>query len=170
MFDARDSSEPDDRSTSPDPMIAETTGNPGRLTRDDSSTSQANDSRPRGSRPVGLRIALWYATLFIIGAMAIVVLTYLLTRASLEQRDRQIINAKLGEYANVYARGGVSALADTVAAEQRTAPERLFVRVAGDGSQALVLSSPGAWNPSSLEVASARLDDGVLMQVGKSTE
>jgi len=124
-------------------------------------------SRPQ---PVGLRVALWYATLFILGSIAIVALTYVVTRASIEQRDRQIINAKLGEYASVYARGGVSALADTVAAEQRTAPERLFVRVVGYGAQAVVLSSPGPWDPTALEVATARLGDGVVMQVGKSTE
>lgn len=38
--------------------------------------------------PFGLRIALWYATLFIVGALAIMFLTYRLTAASLAQRDR----------------------------------------------------------------------------------
>src|SRR5436189_1133503 len=86
----------------------------------------------------GLRVALWYATLFIAGAIAIVLVTYLLTSASLAQRDREVIRSKLGEYAAVYQRGGLRALADTVSAEQRTAPERLFVRVVDRGSEALV--------------------------------
>jgi len=45
------------------------------------------------TRPLffGLRIALWYATLFVIGSLAIVFLTYYLTAASLTQRDRQIL-------------------------------------------------------------------------------
>jgi signal transduction histidine kinase len=122
------------------------------------------------TRAFGLRIALWYATLFIVGALAIVFLTYYLTSASLAQRDRQLINAKLGQYAAAYARGGLDELADTVRSEQSTAPERLFVRVVDRGTEALVLSSPNGWNPESLETGSIRLLDGTLVQVGKSTE
>ena len=62
----------------------------------------------------GLRLALWYATLFVIGAILIVFLTYYVTATSLAERDRQIIQSKLGEYATVYRRGGLRALADTV--------------------------------------------------------
>jgi len=90
----------------------------------------------------GLRLALWYATLFVIGSIAIVVLTYYVLRVSLEQRDQQIIQAKIGEYASAYQRGGIEALAETVRAEQRTAPERLFVRVVDRGAETIVLSQP----------------------------
>jgi signal transduction histidine kinase len=117
-----------------------------------------------------LTLTLWYSTLFVVGAIAIVLLTYVLTAASLAQRDQQIIQAKLGEYAAVYSRGGVRALAATVQAEQRTAPERLFVRVVGSGSEAIVLSDRGDWDPARLETASLQLLDGTLVQVGKSTE
>jgi len=61
---------------------------------------------PRFARTFGLRLALWYATLFVSGAIAIVFVTYFLTAASLAQRDRQIINGKLGDYAAAYLRGG----------------------------------------------------------------
>jgi signal transduction histidine kinase len=118
----------------------------------------------------GLRIALWYATLFVAGSIAIVLLTYYLTAISLEQRDRQILDSKLGEYTAAYARGGIDGLADTVRAEQRTAPERLFVRVVSRRSEALVLSNTEGWNPSTLETAQLRFADGTLVQVGKSTE
>jgi signal transduction histidine kinase len=118
----------------------------------------------------GLRIALWYATLFVLGAMAIVLLTYYLTATSLAQRDHQIIQGKLGDYAAAYARGGVRLLADTVRAEQAVAPQRLFVRVLDRGVESVVLSSPEGWDPSRLEIVSAHLADGTLVQVGKSTE
>ncbi len=118
----------------------------------------------------GLRIALWYATLFVLGSMAIVLLTYYLTAISLTQRDHQIIDAKLGEYTAAYARGGIDELADTVRAEQQTAPERLFVRVVTRRSEAVVLSNPEGWDPTKLETAQLRLPDGTLVQVGKSTE
>jgi signal transduction histidine kinase len=128
---------------------------------------------PRGdSRPLlfGLRLALWYATLFVSGAIAIVFVTYYLTATSLAQRDQQIIKGKLGDYAAAYQRGGVRVLAATVRAEQQAAPERLFVRVVDRGIEAVVLSNPEGWDPSKLELASARLADGTLVQVGKSTE
>jgi signal transduction histidine kinase len=118
----------------------------------------------------GLRLGLWYATLFVLGSIAIVSLTYYLTASSLAQRDHQIIAAKLGEYTNAYARGGIDGLADTVRSEQRTAPERLFVRVVTRRSDALVLSKPDGWDPAKLETAELRFSDGTVVQVGKSTE
>jgi len=130
--------------------------------------SSGSENRSRYRWPLAL--TLWYSTLFVLGSIVIVLLTYVLTAASLAQRDQQIIQAKLGEYAAVYSRGGVRALAATVQAEQRTAPERLFVRVVGAGSEAIVLSDRGDWDPARMETASLRLLDGTLVQVGKSTE
>ena len=130
--------------------------------------SEAN-LRP-ASTAFGLRIALWYATLFIVGAVAIVSVTYFVTASSLAQRDRQLINAKLGEYAAAYSRGGLDLLADTVRAEQQTAPERLFVRVLDRGSEAVVSSLPDGWDPAKLETGSIRLGEATLVQVGKSTD
>ena len=118
----------------------------------------------------GLRLALWYATLFVLGSLAIVSLTYYLTAASLAQRDRQIIQAKLGEYAALYRRAGIRGLADTVRAEQSTAPERLFVRVVDRGAEVIMLSMPQGWDPSTLETGELRFADGALVQVGKSVE
>src|SRR2546423_14024633 len=118
----------------------------------------------------GLRIALWYATLFVVGSTAIVFLTYYLTATSLAQRDQQIIRGKLGDYAAAYQRGGVRVLAATVRAEQQAAPERLFVRVVHRGVESVVLSNPEGWGPSELGMVAARLADGTLVQVGESTE
>ena len=117
-----------------------------------------------------LVLTLWYSSLFVVGSLAIVLLTYVLTATSLAQRDQQIIKAKTGEYSAVYARGGLRALAATVQAEQRTAPERLFVRVVDRGAEAIVLSDREEWNTETLETASIALADGTLVQVGKSTE
>ncbi len=118
----------------------------------------------------GLRLAMWYASLFIGSSFAIVLITYLLTSSSLAQRDHEIIQSKLGEYATVYARGGLRALAGTVDAEQRTSRERIFVRVLDGGSEAVLLSNAEGWDPATLEVGTASLRDGTVVQVGKSTE
>src|SRR3982750_3889805 len=138
-----------------------------------SNSSTVESARENPSRPpllFGLRIALVYASLFVAGSIAIVLLTYYLTAASLAQRDQQIIKGKLGDYAAAYLRGGARVLAATVRAEQQAAPERLFVRVVDRGVESIVLSDPEGWDPSKLEIASARLADGTLVQVGKSTE
>jgi signal transduction histidine kinase len=132
--------------------------------------SSGPDAPPPLRRTFGLRLALWYATLFVSGAIAIVFVTYYLTASSLAQRDHQIIKGKLGDYAAAYVRGGVGVLANTVRSEQQTAPERLFVRVVDRGVESVVLSSPDGWDPSKIEIVSANLADGTLVQVGKSTE
>src|SRR5947207_5100810 len=127
--------------------------------------------REAPARAYGLRLGVWYATLFIAGSLAIVYLTYVLTSASLAQRDRQIIDSKLGTYAAAYNSGGLRGLEDVVRAEQQTAPERVFVRVTDWlGRQALVLSQPEGWDVATLETGSLRLSDGTLIQVGRSTE
>jgi signal transduction histidine kinase len=125
--------------------------------------------------------------------LAIVWLTYTLLASSLAERDRQIVTSTLREYSARYAEGGLSALAQAVDIEQRSGrQERLFVRVVRGGRETLFFSMPPAWNDfdisalggrsglweqaqsgsraARLEVASARLADGTLLQVGKSTE
>jgi methyl-accepting chemotaxis protein len=140
----------------------------------------------------GLRLALWYSVVFVVSSLAIVLLTYLLLRGSLVERDRQIVVSTLREYSERYAIGGLGAVARAVEIEQRSGRhERLFVRVVRGGSETLFLSMPPEWSdfdvsglggrslweqaesqlrPARLEVASARLIDGTLLQVGKSTE
>ena len=58
------------------------------------------------ARSFGLRVAAWYATMFVLGSIVIVSLTYYLAAVSLTQRDQQIIEQKLGVYTSAYARGG----------------------------------------------------------------
>ncbi len=146
-----------------------------------------------GQGRVGLRLALWYAAVFVASSIAVVLLTYTLLASSLAERDRQIVVSTLREYSERYAAGGLPALANAVDLEQRSGRnERLFVRVARGGSETLFASMPPDWNDfdvsglrgrtdlweqalsdsrdAKLEVASARLADGTLLSVGKSTE
>ena len=48
------------------------------------------DARPP-ARPFGLRLGLWYATLFVFGSILIVLLTYVLTSAYLAAKKGQRI-------------------------------------------------------------------------------
>ena len=132
--------------------------------------SSADDTPVALSGRFGLRLAVWYAALFVASSFAIVLITYWLTSASLAQRDQEIIQAKLGEYATVYARGGLRALTATIEIEQRTSSERIFVRVLAGGSEAVVTSNAEGWDPARLEVGAVSLLDGTIVQVGRSTE
>jgi signal transduction histidine kinase len=125
---------------------------------------------PDRSGRFGLRLALWYAALFIASSFSIVLITYYLTSSSLAQRDHEIIQSKLGEYASVYAQGGMRALAATVDTDQRTSRERVLVRVLDRGSETVLLSNAEGWDPAALEVGTVSLPDGSIVQVGRSTE
>ena len=132
--------------------------------------SSADDTPVALSGSFGLRLAVWYAALFVVSSFAVVLITYVLTSSSLAQRDQEIIQAKLGEYATVYARGGLRALTATIEIEQRTSSERIFVRVLAGGSEAVVTSNAEGWDPARLEVGAVSLLDGTIVQVGRSTE
>jgi heavy metal sensor kinase len=141
---------------------------------------------------LGLRLASWYAVVFVVTSLAIVLLTYRLLEASLVERDQQLVISTLREYSQRYAEGGLGSLAEAVDIQQRSGrQERLFVRVVRGQSETVFLSAPYAFNDfdvsplrglsgleqilshsgsARLEVASARLADGTLLQVGKSTE
>jgi signal transduction histidine kinase len=156
--------------------------------------SSSRPDPPR--RTLGLRLASWYAAIFVVSAIALMAITYLLLSASLRQYDREIIQSTLTRYATAYTRGGVDALAAAIRRDQAAAGyEPLFVRAVGPVQDLVFLSPQAEWerfDPSQLatpalsgqqnwtligsgesgellEVASVRLPDGTLFQVGKST-
>src|SRR6266566_9632120 len=144
-------------------------------------------------RILGLRLSVWYATVFVISTLVLVAITYALLASSLAQRDHDIIRATLREYASRYELGGLPALQRAVELEERTgSEEQLYVRLVGQDADALFVRSPQAWNAyvveelgdragslpealthdrqAVLELASARLVDGSILQVGKTNE
>jgi signal transduction histidine kinase len=143
-------------------------------------------------RTLGLRLSVWYGAVFILSTVALVGTTYALLSSSLARRDHDIIRATLREYASRYELGGLPALQRSVELEQRTgSEEQLFVRVIGPDADALFVRSPKAWGEYAveelgeggarrsselhdrsavLELASARLFDGTILQVGKTNE
>ena len=146
-----------------------------------------------GAGRFGLRLALWYAAVFVASALAIVFLTYTLLANSLSERDHQIVVSTLREYSERYETGGLGAVARAVEIEQRSGRhERLFVRVVRNGAETVFASMPPEWSDfdvsrllgrsgfweqalsgsrdAKLEVATGQLYDGTLLQVGKSTE
>jgi signal transduction histidine kinase len=151
----------------------------------------------RPPRTLGLRLALWHALLFTAGALLLGILAYALLASSLRQRDHDAIRATLDRYVGEYRRFGLAGLQAAIASDRVAGRhERLFVRVIGRDREAVFLNVPSDWQgadvdrlgragptdeagwlrlPASdakaeLEVASVRLPDGTLFQIGKSSE
>lgn len=145
---------------------------------------------------LGLRLAVWYATIFVTSALALAGLTYFLLAASLRQYDHDTIQSALAQYARAYLLGGVPELADAIQQASLTTQAPLLVRTVGPGQELVFVSVPQAWRRidlsqvevprargeqtwstvdigdegAALEVASVRLPDGTLLQVGTSTD
>jgi signal transduction histidine kinase len=155
-------------------------------------------ARPTGDSryTFGFRLAAWYAVLFVGSALVLIALTYVLLASTLRQRDHEIIQSTLEKYASQYEQDGVPGLVAAIRSDRLAGQhETLFVRAVGAYAQAVYFSSPEDWSgfdlgrldvaplPDTkvwsdvraaqtgdvLEVASVRLPDGIIFQVGKST-
>lgn len=152
--------------------------------------------RQRLSRTLGLRVAVWYAGVFLVTITGVGLLTYWLLVTSLEQRDHDLLEVKLAEYADRYETGGLMAVSRAVSAEQTSgSPDAVLVRLVGPRADVLLVSTPPAWgtfdlsqvgaappagaenwavvpsetNATSMEVVSELLPDGTVIQVGRTT-
>ena len=144
---------------------------------------------------LALRLGLWYAGLFAVSAVALLLATYLLLARALALQDHDVLASMLTRYVSEYQRAGLPGLRRMVeldASEGRH--ERLLVRVAGRQAELIYFAQPPGWsafdvarldgrgasstwatlaNPrdrSALEVGTARLPDGILVQVGRSSD
>jgi signal transduction histidine kinase len=152
--------------------------------------------RERLRHTLGIRIAFWYAVFFVTSSLALIVITYALLAATLRHYDREIIQTTLVQFAGAFARGGRPALERELLRTQAAAHGPLFVRALGVRRDLIFVSMPEAWQQfdlsqlatpplagqqtwaalrtgpdgAVLEVASVRLPDGTLFQVGMSTE
>lgn len=144
---------------------------------------------------LGFRLAFWYAAIFVLSSLALIALTYVLLSAALRQYDREIVESTLVEYAAAWRSGGEPAVAAAIRRNQAARGyEPLFVRAVGPYGAVAFLNAPQDWQTfdlaqlatpelsgqqrwatlrvgtgESLEILTARLADGTLLQVGKST-
>lgn len=148
----------------------------------------------RISQALGLRLAAWYLGTFLVSSVLIGGLTYGLLSSQLVSRDHDIIQSTLREYATRYQAGGLPALARAIEVEQHSGTrEPLFVRLVGPFEDVLFYSLPETWGafdlaelpggPNAiwsqvrasdrnavLEIATADLGGGSVLQVGKTSE
>ena len=152
--------------------------------------------RPKGLfQSFTVRLSLWYAAIFTLSAGVLFSLLYVLLAAALDRNDREIIETRLRAYAAVYDNGGLAALQEFVERGRETDKSRsFFVRVAGLTGTVLLMNVPDNWvqfdaaalqpggdlshlvwlriprdEESDLTIASLRLPDNSILEVGRST-
>jgi signal transduction histidine kinase len=142
-----------------------------------------------------VRLSVWYAATFTLSASVLFGLLYVLLASALDRQDRQVIQTRLKACAAVYDNGGVVALQDFVQRTRDTdKPRPFFVRVAGLSGTVLLMNVPEDWvqfDPAALQpggnlsqlvwlripqdaerdltIASMRLPDNSVLEVGRST-
>jgi signal transduction histidine kinase len=144
----------------------------------------------------GLRLNLWYAAIFIVTASGLFGLAYFILATTLQQKERELIGARLDEYRAWYEAGGLPWLTRKFYNTPNSGKNAFFVRIISRGGDALFVSIPESWegfDPKQIEpvsvdeprpwfslagkqgrqvwlIASAPLSTSRVLQVGKSTE
>jgi len=149
----------------------------------------------RSARSFSLRLNLWYAAFFIFGCFALFLLAYFVLASSIQQKEKEVIRAKLEEYRAWYENEGLAGLSENFFNSRRRDKNAFFVCVAGPGNNTIFVSTPEEWRGFDLKelersirenrpwfslsgrnhdhvwmFASALLGDGRLLQVGKSID
>src|ERR1051326_8112637 len=154
-------------------------------------------SRPidRSGRSFSLRLNLWYAAFFIFGCFALFLLAYFVLASSIQQKEKEVLRAKLEEYRAWYENGGLAGLSENFVNSRGRDKNAFFVRVMGIGNNAVFVSIPAEWRDFDLKkfersleeprpwfsltggnsehawmFASAYLSDGRVLQVGKGID
>lgn len=143
-------------------------------------------------RNVGVRLGLWYAFVFACSSIGLLAIAYYLLAAAIGSKDRELLQARLREYAAVYDATGARGLRNTLQEEER---KNYFVRVVNNWNDVVLQNVPDDWKtyqdvPTGLQgfrlrvgvlrvpkdaakdflIASALLPDNSLLQVGRSTD
>jgi heavy metal sensor kinase len=144
------------------------------------------------------RLNTWFAAVVILLSVALFVIAYLLLYRAVRERDREVVRAQLEIYHTWYAEGGLPALSTRFLQQEGSGKETFFVRVLAPEGAALFASIPkerGKLDVGQLQdlppnqafaliwrtlpandqskgwlIATERLPDGSLLQVGKTTE
>lgn len=153
----------------------------------------------RLARGAGFRLALWYSTIFILSSLVLFLFAYFLLATSIREKDREMIQTKLKEYALQDRIGGLDALLHEAELERFSNQEAGFlVRIAEPANHTVFLTLPERWQRTNqseiealtanatpeqwlrwrrqgeggeaLEIATTRLANGFLLQVGKGSE
>ena len=152
-------------------------------------------SLDRARKTIGFRLTVWYSSILIVSFLMVFVFAYFFLSSSIRKYDRDNIQTELNECASQYQKGGLEALQKEVEFEKHASGRNSFVvRLAGPENKTIFLNGPDGFNGVDLrqfesrhtnsekewfhlkmdddvfEIASLRLVDGHVLQVGKNME
>jgi signal transduction histidine kinase len=97
-------------------------------------------------RNIGVRLALWYALIFMLSTGALFALAYYLLAAAIGAKDQELLESQLKEAASVYENGGVRALRGWVGDLPAQVKNTTVVRLVNGFTQlALPINTPPDW-------------------------
>src|SRR5713101_3582094 len=101
------------------------------------------DERAAGS--FSLRLNLWYSAFFIASGSALFLLAYFVLASTIQQKDKEVLRARLDEYRAWYEGGGLQGLSDKLFDARGADRNAFVVRVIFARKNAMLLSVPQEW-------------------------
>ncbi|MHA3775450.1 sensor histidine kinase [Verrucomicrobiota bacterium sgz303538] len=146
-------------------------------------------------RTVGVRMTLWHSAIFGIGAIVVFGIAYLLVSQAIDEQNMEGIEFRFRQFEAEYARGGRDAVVNLCKLRVGRVQKAFFVRLADRQNHTVFLRDPEDWSDFApetlaareygseftwdslsdsdgalLRIASERLGDGMLLQVGRTLE
>src|SRR5262245_15692364 len=146
----------------------------------------------RARKKLGVRLTLWYSSIFILSSVILFIVAYVFLSSSLEDH-REAVELKLREYLSRAKEGGVPAIQRALEDDQDD-NQSTFVRILGLADEVVFASRPELWakfdvkphqdrpiegewqyfpakhGGDVLEVTYGFLPNGYLLEVGKTIE
>lgn len=150
----------------------------------------------RLKKTLTVRLTLWYSAVFTLSCFVMFIISYLLLSSAVRKKDEELIWSKLREYAGAYQRDEIDAFIKEIQDENRVLGiDGFFVRFRASATGKLFGDIPGQWenfdlqlleredataekrwiripardDEDALEIASMRVPDGNLLQIGRSS-
>jgi signal transduction histidine kinase len=148
----------------------------------------------RASKKLGVRLTLWYSTIFILSSVILFIVSYVFLSTHI-QDNREDVELKLKDYLSLAEEGGIPAVQKEIEDGQEASPKtHFFVRILDSEDKIVFSSNPQLWErfdlrplqdrpiegewqyfPAKhggdvLEITFGYLPDGHLLEVGKNLE
>jgi signal transduction histidine kinase len=158
-----------------------------------------SSARRRGNRlrQLSFRLTLWHSLIVLGSGLALLGLTNVLLRNRAYATEKDAIESRVAQYASEYNSGGLPGVMRLAALRKGRAQKAFFVRVGDNSNKTTFLRDPDDWaefepdqlstqaiaadakrvwqtlrSPSGIDllIATSRMSDGGILQVGKSNE
>ena len=125
-------------------------------------------------RNLSFRLNLWYAAVFMFSALALYVTLYFLVYRAMTQKDREVVETQMKEYAVIYRNGGVASLRNWIYANQQSQKNKFFVRISdprtrGNPIFAVVPEDWIGFDPTGIKIGDVR-DQPAYVRLPKDAE